>query len=117
MGIWRSHHSVGNMLGSLIASSFVEYNWGLSFVVPSAIIVALAVVLFLFLVPEPEDVGCLRPDHSPSSKINETTDFQMTATELTELAEVDLTSSVQTKTAISFLDALKIPVRKLIGIY
>ena len=33
MGIWRSHHSIGNIAGSLIAGAFVEYSWGLSFAV------------------------------------------------------------------------------------
>ena len=34
MGLWNSHTSLGNILGSLIAGAFVTYNWGLSFIVP-----------------------------------------------------------------------------------
>uniref|UniRef100_A0A5F8HAE3 Major facilitator superfamily (MFS) profile domain-containing protein n=1 Tax=Monodelphis domestica TaxID=13616 RepID=A0A5F8HAE3_MONDO len=38
MGIWNPHTSVGNVLGSLIAGSWVSTCWGLSFVVPGIII-------------------------------------------------------------------------------
>ena len=63
MGVWRSHHSVGNMVGSLVASAFVEYNWGLSFAVPSALIAILGLILFLFLASDPKTVGCPSPDN------------------------------------------------------
>ena len=51
MGIWNSHTSVGNILGSLIAGAFVNDNWGLSFIVPGAIIAAMGILIFFFLVP------------------------------------------------------------------
>ena len=51
MGIWNSHTSVGNILGSLISGAFVNDNWGLSFIVPGAIIAAMGVLTFIFLVP------------------------------------------------------------------
>lgn len=50
MGIWNSHTSVGNILGSLIAGVFVSSAWGLSFIVPGIIIAAAGVICFLFLV-------------------------------------------------------------------
>lgn len=50
-GIWNSHTSVGNILGSLIAGMFVDINWGLSFIVPGAIIGVMGFVVFLFLAP------------------------------------------------------------------
>ena len=37
MGLWNSHTSLGNILGSLIAGAFLSSswnNWGLSFIVP-----------------------------------------------------------------------------------
>ncbi|TMS06635.1 Glucose-6-phosphate exchanger SLC37A2 [Larimichthys crocea] len=34
MGLWNSHTSVGNILGSLIAGYWVSSNWGLSFIRP-----------------------------------------------------------------------------------
>ncbi|XP_016990768.2 glucose-6-phosphate exchanger SLC37A2 [Drosophila rhopaloa] len=57
-GIWNSHTSIGNILGTLIAAHYVESDWALSFVVPGIIIGAVGFLLFLFLVDQPEIVGC-----------------------------------------------------------
>lgn len=62
MGIWNSHTSVGNILGSLISGAFVHDNWGLSFIIPGAIIAVMGILTFIFLVPRPEDVGCPNPN-------------------------------------------------------
>jgi OPA family glycerol-3-phosphate transporter-like MFS transporter 1/2 len=56
-GVWNSHTNLGNMLGALIAGWFVDYNWGLSFIVPGAIIAFFGFINFLFLVP------CKSPVH------------------------------------------------------
>lgn len=58
MGVWNAHTSVGNILGSLIAGHWVSTCWGLSFVVPGAIVAAMGVVCFLFLIEHPRDVAC-----------------------------------------------------------
>lgn len=50
MGVWNSHTSVGNILGSLIAAHWVSSNWGLSFIIPGLIIMAMGGVCFLFLI-------------------------------------------------------------------
>lgn len=50
MGIWNSHTSVGNILGSLIAGVWVNEQWGLSFVVPGVITAAMGVITFFFLI-------------------------------------------------------------------
>lgn len=50
MGLWNSHTSVGNILGSLIAGYWVSSNWGLSFIVPGLIIAVMGVVCFFFLI-------------------------------------------------------------------
>lgn len=50
MGVWNSHTSVGNILGSLIAGYWVSTCWGLSFVVPGAIVATMGLVCFLFLI-------------------------------------------------------------------
>lgn len=63
MGIWNSHTSVGNILGSLIAGIWVSEQWGLSFVVPGVITAAMGIVTFLFLIEYPEDVDCITPQH------------------------------------------------------
>jgi hypothetical protein len=69
MGIWRSHHSIGNIVGSLIAGAFVEDSWGLSFAVPSAIIFGLGLLLYFFLVPDPRAVGCPVPEHGSDMSV------------------------------------------------
>ncbi|XP_072300281.1 glucose-6-phosphate exchanger SLC37A1 [Eucyclogobius newberryi] len=56
MGLWNSHTSVGNILGSLIAGYWVSSNWGLSFLVPGLIIAVMGLVCFLFLVEHPNDL-------------------------------------------------------------
>ena len=61
-GIWNSHTSLGNILGSVLAGAFVEQSWGLSFIVPGSIIAGLGMVLFLVLVPKPEIVGLEVPE-------------------------------------------------------
>uniref|UniRef100_A0A3B4T3A9 Solute carrier family 37 member 1 n=1 Tax=Seriola dumerili TaxID=41447 RepID=A0A3B4T3A9_SERDU len=50
MGLWNSHTSVGNILGSLIAGYWVSSNWGLSFIVPGLLIAAMGIVCFFFLI-------------------------------------------------------------------
>ncbi|KAJ7416611.1 hypothetical protein BTVI_35173 [Pitangus sulphuratus] len=62
MGIWNSHTSVGNILGSLIAAYWVSTCWGLSFVVPGVIVAVMGIVCFLFLI---ERNFCQR-DREPS---------------------------------------------------
>ncbi|XP_042565390.1 glucose-6-phosphate exchanger SLC37A1 isoform X2 [Clupea harengus] len=56
MGVWNSHTSVGNILGSLIAGCYVSSNWGMSFIVPGVIIMVMGVVCFLFLIEHPNDL-------------------------------------------------------------
>ncbi|CAL7951810.1 unnamed protein product [Xylocopa violacea] len=60
-GIWNSHTSLGNILGSLIAAEFVESDWGLSFMVPGGTMGLAGFVIFLFLAPNPIDIGCIPP--------------------------------------------------------
>ncbi|KAM9659669.1 glucose-6-phosphate exchanger SLC37A2 [Trichechus inunguis] len=66
MGIWNSHTSVGNIVGSLLAGIWVNEQWGLSFVVPGVITAAMGAFTFLFLVEYPEDVDCAPPQHHSS---------------------------------------------------
>ena len=66
MGVWNTHVSVGNILGSLIAGAFVKDQWGLSLIVPGVIIGGLGIVVFLFLIPDPAHVH-LDGSHSHES--------------------------------------------------
>lgn len=61
MGIWNSHTSVGNILGSAIAGVWASGQWGYSFIVPGCIIAGMAIFVFLFLVVDPSHVGCQPP--------------------------------------------------------
>ncbi|XP_040575845.1 glucose-6-phosphate exchanger SLC37A2 [Lepeophtheirus salmonis] len=71
-GIWNSHTSIGNILGSTIAAAFVNDNWGLSFIVPGMIIAGMGFLLWLFLVPHPADVY-LDVDIQESSQLQDST--------------------------------------------
>ncbi|XP_050430835.1 glucose-6-phosphate exchanger SLC37A2 isoform X3 [Adelges cooleyi] len=57
-GIWNSHTSIGNIVGTLLASLYVESNWGLSFIVPGVFIIFCGLLNYLFLVAHPSDVNC-----------------------------------------------------------
>ncbi|XP_065368309.1 glucose-6-phosphate exchanger SLC37A2 [Calliphora vicina] len=57
-GIWNSHTSIGNIVGTLIAAHYLETDWALSFIVPGIIIASCGFLLFLFMVDRPEMVGC-----------------------------------------------------------
>uniref|UniRef100_A0A8B9QHE9 Solute carrier family 37 member 2 n=1 Tax=Apteryx owenii TaxID=8824 RepID=A0A8B9QHE9_APTOW len=115
MGVWNSHTSVGNILGSLIAGVWVSSAWGLSFVVPGAIIAAMGLVCFFFLVEHPEDVGCSPPLHhaAPGEKDAEAAlpdDGPLSATSRTSLDRSESPKeAAEEAEAISFLGALRIP--------
>ncbi|XP_058104065.1 putative glycerol-3-phosphate transporter 4 [Magnolia sinica] len=57
MGIWNAHTSVGNITGSLLAASVLQYGWGWSFILPGALIFFGGIIVYLFLPAYPEDVG------------------------------------------------------------
>ncbi|XP_005751620.1 glucose-6-phosphate exchanger SLC37A1 isoform X3 [Pundamilia nyererei] len=68
MGLWNSHTSVGNILGSLIAGYWVSSNWGMSFIVPGLIIIIMGVVCFLFLIEHPNDLKNIYTQNSSLGK-------------------------------------------------
>ncbi|KAM9114009.1 glucose-6-phosphate exchanger SLC37A2 [Pangshura tecta] len=117
MGIWNSHTSVGNILGSLIAGVWVSSAWGLSFIVPGIIIAIMGIVCFLFLVEYPEDVDCSPPLHHTESEESEEKDPEVTlsADDRSCSRENVIDSSeyprepAEQPEAISFLRALRIP--------
>eukprot|EP00250_Pteridium_aquilinum_P020129 c24713_g1_i1 orf=630-2276(-) len=61
MGVWNAHTSIGNIFGTLMASSVLSYGWGWSFVVPGIATIAGGIVMFLFLAVDPEIVGLPSP--------------------------------------------------------
>ncbi|OQR66130.1 sugar phosphate exchanger 2-like [Tropilaelaps mercedesae] len=134
-GIWNAHTSVGNIVGAVIASAFVETDWGYSFYVPGLICCAVGIFIFFFVPATPEDVGlhelvsCVGTDTLPSTSNNDSAEFLRTvpgnenrvnkrtsydisdANEHTRLTstEDEHTGSCRQKKAISFTKALTIP--------
>ncbi|XP_068186987.1 glucose-6-phosphate exchanger SLC37A2 isoform X1 [Antennarius striatus] len=112
MGVWNSHTSVGNILGSLIAGVYVSSAWGLSFIVPGLIIASTGILCFFFLVEKPEDVNCSPPQHHNDQEKGERepllqnrVDIPVNGDAIHESVEV---MEENTK-AISFCGALCIP--------
>uniref|UniRef100_A0A674MPU4 Glucose-6-phosphate exchanger SLC37A2 n=1 Tax=Takifugu rubripes TaxID=31033 RepID=A0A674MPU4_TAKRU len=109
MGVWNSHTSVGNILGSLIAGVYVSSAWGMSFIVPGLIIAATGVICFFFLVEKPEDVNCSPPQHhsetEPLLQNLRSNEGMINGSVTTESAEV----IEEHAEAISFVGALCIP--------
>uniref|UniRef100_A0A7M4FDH9 Solute carrier family 37 member 1 n=1 Tax=Crocodylus porosus TaxID=8502 RepID=A0A7M4FDH9_CROPO len=93
MGIWNSHTSVGNILGSLIAAYWVSSCWGLSFVVPGVIIALMGIVCFLFLIEQMQQLLSDNENCATSLNIN------------MPVSEENRTGT----SPISFLGALRIP--------
>uniref|UniRef100_A0A8C9RIU9 Glucose-6-phosphate exchanger SLC37A2 n=1 Tax=Scleropages formosus TaxID=113540 RepID=A0A8C9RIU9_SCLFO len=110
MGIWNSHTSVGNILGSLIAGVYVSSAWGLSFIVPGIIIAATGVVCFFFLVERPEDVNCSPPNHHETSEQEPLLHNASSTEEIFSSPETTVRELPRdNEKAISFLGALQIP--------
>lgn len=56
-GVWNSHTSIGNMLGTYIAAHYVGSDWSMSFMVPGIIMAAVGVILWMFLIDSPDCMG------------------------------------------------------------
>lgn len=121
-GVWNAHLYVGNILGAYIAGIFVAHNWGLSFIVPGAILGFVGFILFLFLVPHPEDVDCSPTDHhgpvEPDIFNPRTNGNGLKPPERSSLNEKSplasnsnqyICGSSESKRAITFWEAVKIP--------
>uniref|UniRef100_A0A8C6LP22 Solute carrier family 37 member 1 n=1 Tax=Nothobranchius furzeri TaxID=105023 RepID=A0A8C6LP22_NOTFU len=119
MGLWNSHTSVGNILGSLIAGYWVSSNWGMSFIVPGLIIAAMGVVCFLFLIEHPQDLQSMYAQSVSPSKSVSTGLVVSTGPSAglllprdsmcVPLQPVVVVKSKSEPSAISFMGALRIP--------
>ncbi|CAA7026437.1 unnamed protein product [Microthlaspi erraticum] len=59
--VWNSHTSVGNIVGSVIASSVLDFGWGLSFALPGVVVIVSGLLVFCCLVVTPNDLGFEEP--------------------------------------------------------
>ncbi|XP_037912706.1 glucose-6-phosphate exchanger SLC37A2 isoform X1 [Hermetia illucens] len=75
-GIWNSHTSIGNILGSVIAAAYVESDWSLSFIVPGIIMGCVGFIIFLFLVDSPDLVGCHTPNLGIHRRVSSASDIE-----------------------------------------
>lgn len=109
-GIWNSHTSVGNILGSIIAGVWVNDQWGYSFIVPGLLIVFCGILAYLFVVVHPNDVGLPAVNHFDESA-NTTAVLEVSEISETEngvVEKMDLMHEDERK-PISLWDACKIP--------
>ncbi|KAM8899389.1 glucose-6-phosphate exchanger SLC37A2-like isoform 1-T2 [Spinachia spinachia] len=114
MGVWNSHTSVGNILGSLIAGAFVSSAWGLSFIVPGLIIASTGILCFFFLVEKPEHINCTPPQHHSDKESDETGSLTTNSSYVDRSAYGSISAEPaevveQHTEAISFSGALSIP--------
>lgn len=112
MGVWNSHTSVGNILGSVIASSVLDFGWGWSFVLPGGLVIVSGVFVFMFLVVSPHDLGFEEPgkqmeiEMSLGENVEESLSKQE-AEDAVLLETVD--ESDDSLFAIGFLEAWRLP--------
>ncbi|CAL2259125.1 unnamed protein product [Prunus armeniaca] len=112
MGIWNAHTSIGNISGSLLAASVLDYGWGWCFIVPGAFIAVGGVMVFFFLAPYPEDIGFSFPQGSPSdleaNPKDEEANVRKETTEEDETQTINRAGSVS-RTSVGLLEACLIP--------
>ncbi|XP_074286935.1 putative glycerol-3-phosphate transporter 1 [Silene latifolia] len=104
MGIWNAHTSVGNIVGSLMASSLLKYGWGWSMFVPGVVVGFAGLVVFFFLPVSPVSCGMhINEDDSDSPKKEGISEPFVSYTDLVD--ELD----EEEQGAVGFIEAWKIP--------
>jgi OPA family glycerol-3-phosphate transporter-like MFS transporter 1/2 len=111
MGIWTSHTSVGNIIGSIVASGVLEFGWGWSFVVPGVLVILAGVLVFLFLVVNPEDIGFETPGKEIEMDVEVNGLENLENLEKVESEEAGLLGeeNLDSTAAIGFLEAWRLP--------
>lgn len=72
-GIWNSHTSLGNILGTIMAAEYVDSDWSLSFIYPGLVMGAVGGVVWLFLAPDPRHLGLAAAVNGRNSPSRQTT--------------------------------------------
>jgi len=105
MGLWNTHTSVGNIVGTLVAGAFVSTNWGLSFIVPGILIASVGILFFFLLVPHPQDLKLKEEE----VKEDVEDDKVEKGEEEEGMAEEGVAEAPHEDRAVSLLGALRIP--------
>ncbi|XP_018648620.1 putative solute carrier family 37 member 2 (glycerol-3-phosphate transporter [Schistosoma mansoni] len=113
MGLWNSHTSLGNIIGSVIAGIYVETNWGASFYLPGLIMMVGALVVYLTVIEHPN----MLVYNSPSSDKTDT-QIPMSGSIYGENIDCErsdkdglrpLISNTEATRPISFIEAILLP--------
>ncbi|KAI0225787.1 Sugar phosphate exchanger 3 [Lamellibrachia satsuma] len=68
LGLWSACASVGNIIGTLMASSVLHYGYQYTFLVTSAALFGWGIVIFFALVPSPAELGMSIADSDRNSQ-------------------------------------------------
>lgn len=122
MGVWNSHTSIGNIIGSLVAAKYATSDWMLSFVIPGVVIIVVGFLILLTVVPHPKELGYVNRDvlrHDSRDMLLDTDDsavsekYDVIRSELQDYKKQDdivyRRPRLREDSAITFTDALKIP--------
>ena len=117
MGVWNSYTSVGNIVGSIVASSVLGFGWGWAFVLPGLIIVVVSVFVFLFLVVNPETIGLELPqdDEDVDEDVSDVSNEGVALVNVNKIESEgdagndDIEQVFESSAAIGFLEAWKLP--------
>ncbi|WRX35291.1 Major facilitator superfamily - like 10 [Theobroma cacao] len=110
MGVWNSHTSVGNIIGSVVASGVLEFGWGWSFLVPGVLVIVVGVLVFCFLVVSPDELGFEMMESGKEVEMNvegeSVGNLEKIESEEAGLLENEESDSLA---AIGFLEAWRLP--------
>lgn len=105
MGIWNSHGAVGNIIGSIVASSVLGLGWGWCFVLPGTFIIIVAILVYFFLAVSPDNLGF----ESPEKEVEMNVEAVALVTQEKSELEVEGLEHEGDSVAIGFLEAWRLP--------
>ncbi|XP_009763555.1 putative glycerol-3-phosphate transporter 5 [Nicotiana sylvestris] len=106
MGVWNSNTSVGNIIGSLVASSVLSFGWGWSFLLPGIFILVVAAFVYMFLVVSPDHIGLELASKEIEMNVE---GVALVSSETGETEEEGVVVEPETEGAIGFLQAWRLP--------
>lgn len=106
-GLWCSNTPVGNIIGALIAGLYVDTDWSLSFIVPGIITAIFAIVLLLFLLPEPSDVDVPLYGREDTEELSKSTYERNIEVAQSASEKTFLLNNVENN--VTFFEAFKVP--------